>query len=288
MLLTTLNKYPILETREYRTRYGRRDTVSTKIFFLDIETSFKIAAVWGRWKQNIAMSQLIQDSYVLCWSGAWLGEDEIVSDSLHYHKAAYTADPTNDLHILQSLHRHLDAADIVVAHNGKRFDVPTVNARFIQHGMQPPSTYRVYDTLHAARRHFKFTSNRLDDLGTILQVGNKIKTDFELWSDVVLRQDKTAFDQMVEYCEQDVELLESVYMKLRPWDDRHPSTVVAGDLDTIRCNVCGSEHIHKNGSYSTNTQRYQKYKCGECGHNMRSRYAEKLSKHEKHNLLRSN
>jgi predicted PolB exonuclease-like 3'-5' exonuclease len=260
-----------------------------KILLLDIETSFLIAATFQRWQANIQMGAVLQDTYVLSWSAKWLDDEYIYSDALHYHKL-WDKEKCNDKIILESIHKLLDEADYIVAHNGARFDVTTLNSRFIQHGMQPPSTYQVIDTLRIARRAFRFSSNKLDDLGTALGVGNKIKTDFDLWMDVCVHHDTKQFDNMVEYCEQDVYLLEDVYKKLRPWDTKHPSTVVMGDLDKPRCNICTSDKVKKNGSYSTNTQRYNKFKCTACGHNMRMRYVapkDKLTKEQRHNLLRS-
>jgi len=259
-----------------------------RILIFDIETSFKIAGVWGRFNQNIGMNQLIQDMYVLCWSAKWLDDDYIYSDALHKHKRAYKKDPTNDAEILRTAWEMLDKAEYVVAHNGARFDGPIMNSRFLQHGMKPPSSYKIIDTLQVARRSFKFTSNKLDDLGKTLKVGDKMETGgFQLWKDIILNQDAKAFDKMVAYCEQDVMLLEAVYKALRPWDKKHPSTVVAEDLEKPRCNVCSSEHVVKNGSYATNTQVYQKYSCKTCGHQMRSRTADKKSKTQKNNLLTS-
>lgn len=259
-----------------------------KILLLDVETSFKIAGVWGLYKQDISMSQVLQDMHILCWSAKWLEEDYIYSDSLHYHKDLYEQDPTDDTAILENLWELMDKADYVIAHNGARFDKPIINARFIQKGLMPPSAYQMIDTLKVARRVFRFTSNRLGDLGQTLGVGGKVDTGgFQLWYDVVVNHSKKAADHMVYYCERDIELLEDVYLKLRPWDERHPSTVILGDLNSMRCNVCKSPNIKKNGSYSTNTQIYQKYKCTECGHNMRSRKAETKTADQKENLLRS-
>ena len=257
-----------------------------KILFFDIETAYIRAAVWSRWNINVNMSQVMEDWYVLCWSAAWAGEDFVMSDALHYHPAAYGANPRDDREVLQSIWNLLDEADIVVAHNGNRFDIPKLNARFIKHGMGPTSPVKVVDTLRVAKRSFKFTSNRLDDLGDYLGVGRKIPTDFKLWADIIERHDRKAFDRMVAYCEQDVQLLEDVYLKLRPWDKTHPSTV-ALDADEPRCNVCNSTRILKNGTYDTQAQRYQKFKCGDCGHNMRLKKSDKDVGKKKRKLLRS-
>lgn len=261
--------------------------VKPRILVLDIETSPKTAYVWGLWKQNVSMKQLIQDVYVLNWAAKWHGEDEVIWDALYRHPE-YKEDPTNDRAIIETMHELLDEADYVIGHNGNRFDLPTLNARFIKHGMHPPSPYQKIDTLQIARREFKFTSNRLDSLGDFLGVGRKIDTGgFELWREVVLDGNKESFKHMVDYCIQDVLLLEEVYDRLKAWDKQHPSLVSGGDLDTMQCNVCESHHIIKNGTYSTNTQTYQRYRCNDCGHTMRSRKAEKKDKNQKRNLLRS-
>lgn len=92
-----------------------------KILFLDIETAPTAAFVWGLFKQNVAINQIERDMYVLNWSARWLGEDETISDSLHWHKL-WDTDPQNDKIIVKSIWKLLDQADYVVAHNGDRFD----------------------------------------------------------------------------------------------------------------------------------------------------------------------
>lgn len=246
-----------------------------KILLLDLEISYKIGAVWGLYNQNIASNQLLQDYYVLSWAAKWLGDKKMHSDALFKHTAAYKKDPYSDREIMKTIWKLVNEADIVIAHNGAKFDIPILNARFLTHGMQPPTPYKVVDTLGIARRQFNFTSNRLDDLGKQFNVGRKIDTGgFELWRKVVQDKDLSAFKKMLAYNEQDVLLLEKVYNKLKPWDNKHPSSVIVSESQDCKCNVCGA-NVVKNGSYATNTQVYQKYKCMNCGHNMRGRKGEK-------------
>lgn len=257
-----------------------------KTLMLDLETAPITANVWRLFKENIGINQVIQDSYVLCWTAKWEHEDELISDALHYHPTLWKSDHTNDRIIMGELWKLVDEADIIVAHNADRFDIPVMNARFLAHGMHPPSPYRSIDTLKIARRKFRLASNKLDWLSRFLKIGTKVRTGgFDLWGDIIHSQDTAAFDHMVEYCEKDVELLEQVYITLRSWDDKLPAKSVNTDGKT--CNACGSDDIVKNGSYSTNTQIYQKYKCKSCGHNMRSRFGEKFDIETKHNILRS-
>lgn len=258
-----------------------------KTLLLDIETSFKIMAAWGMYNQNFNHGQIIQDKHILCWAAKWLDDDYVYYDSLHYHKL-YKKDPTDDSIIVDTLWDLVDEADLVVAHNGDKFDIKEMNTRFKLNDLPPPSSFRSIDTLKIARREFRFTTNRLDYLGELLGVGRKLDTDFSLWYDIVMKQDIKAFNKMMDYNIQDVYLLEDVYKELRPYDKKHPSTVILTDLDKPRCNVCSSDKIVKNGSYATNTGTYQKFKCGTCGHNMRSRFKDKMEKEQNYNVLKSN
>lgn len=234
-----------------------------KTLFLDIETAYYRAAVWDRYDQTVAMNQVLQEKFVLCWAAKWQDEKAIRADALHYHKKAYERDPTNDKTILKTIWQLLDEADYVVAHNGKKFDVRILNARFALHGLPPPSPYTVIDTLLLARKTFKFTSNRLDDLAQALGVGQKVSTDFGLWKAIVERQDRKAFDKMVVYNKQDIRILEGVYDKLKAWH-RHPST------DNGECPACQSSRLQKRGEQRTATGVFQRYHCQDCGHWSRS------------------
>jgi len=260
----------------------------SNILLLDIETAYKKAAVWSPKQDYIAPNQMLSDFYVLCWSAKWIGDTYIYSDALHYDKPRYKKDPTDDYSVLETVWEMLDKAEYVVGHNMRNFDRKSLNARFIQQGMRPPSPYMVIDTLEIARREFKFTYNRLDSLAIALGVGKKIDTGgFDLWKQIIEKQDISAFNKMVKYCENDVIINEAVYGVLRTWDSRHPNATI-GDGDTRpKCNACGSRHVTKQGLKRSITQVYQQYKCQDCGHWMRAASAEKQDKESKQSKLRS-
>ena len=76
------------------------------------------------------------------------------------------------------------------------------------------------------------------------------------------------FRKMLSYNIGDVELLESVYMKLRGWDHLHPNLAIhyEDDNDTMRCGVCASTNMEPTGKHThTNANSYPLYKCGSCG-----------------------
>lgn len=204
------------------------------------------------------MNFIVKDWLILCWSAKWLGEKEIYSSSLPKHKN-YKNNRESDKYLIRPLWDLLNEADIVIAHNGIKFDRKKVNTRFVLNGMSPPSPYRMIDTLQLARREFSFTSNRLNDIGQMLGVGKKKETGgFNLWSSC-LDGDMKSWRKMEDYCRQDVRLLERVYLKLRPFHQTHPKLEFKG------CHRCGSSNVQNRGFAYTNTSKYRRYQCTDCG-----------------------
>ena len=159
----------------------------------------------------------------------------------------------------------LDESDIVIAHNGDKFDIKMLNVLFVKYHLNPPSPYRSIDTLKVARKYFRFMSNRLGDLGMKLGVGDKLDNGgFENWLGCI-NNDPQAWRKMLKYNAQDVKLLEKVYLRLRPWMDNHPPiNVLAGSPDS--CPKCGGTHLQRRGTRkSTKTGTYSRYQCQDCG-----------------------
>ena len=239
-----------------------------KILIFDIETAPIRAYVWRMWKETIGFNQIHDDWYMLTWAAKWLGEEDMYFDSNHLH-----GDCNDDTEIAKSLHAMIDEADIIVAHNAKKFDIKKMNTRFMAAGLSPPSPYRVVDTLEEARKHFAFTSNRLDALGKILGVGEKVDTGgFDLWWRC-MEGDEEAFEEMVYYNIGDIELLEKVYLLLRPWMKNHPNIGVYDDDETVSCPKCGGTTLQWRGYATTQAGRFHRFQCQSCGGWGRSRYS---------------
>jgi len=236
-------------------------TKKAKVLIFDIETSPNIGYVWSMWKQNISGSQLIQPWFVICWSAKWLFEDEVISDCVTPDEIINT----NDSRIIKRLWDLVDEADILIAHNLSRFDKKTMNTRFILQGLTPPSPYHEIDTLTHARKQFKFPHNRLDELGKYLGVGRKIDTGgFDLWKEC-MDGNQGALIKMSEYCDQDVLLLEDVYLVMRPWIKPHPNIGLYIEENISSCPSCGSGELSVEGTYETTVNSYDALKCNNCG-----------------------
>jgi DNA polymerase III epsilon subunit-like protein len=232
-----------------------------RIAYMDIETAPNLSWVWGKYEQN-ALDTLIP-SYFLCFAWKWADEKKITTYALPDYPT-YKKNKDCDKALVKDLWKLFDEADIIIAHNGDRFDVKKTYARFIYHGLKPPSPFQTIDTLKVARRHFAFDSNKLDDLGKILKVGKKLPhTGFHLWRSCMEGCAK-AWKKMRDYNAQDVRLLELVDKRLMPWQKNRPDMRLFNNSDG--CPVCESDDIQKRGySYAKTTKR-QRYNCLECGH----------------------
>lgn len=235
-----------------------------KVLIFDIETAPMTAYVWKLWDNNVSLNQIKSDWFVLSWSAKWLGAPE---NEVMYEDQRNAKKTEDDKKILKSMWKLLDEADIVIAHNGKRFDQKKLNARFILQGLQPPSTYKHIDTLTIAKSVFAFTSNKLEYLTDKLCVKyKKLKhakfSGFSLWSEC-LKGNKEAWQEMEEYNRYDVLSLEELYYKLIPWDNSINFNVFHNEDVTV-CK-CGGDSFRKAGFHYTNAGKFQKRKCKSCG-----------------------
>lgn len=237
-----------------------------KILIFDIETSPSISYTFGRFNYNIMFDQVEQEPIMLTWSAKWLYSSDILSDSITPKEVL----EANDKRIVTSLWELMDKADIVIAHYGDRFDIPMLNTRAILNGLPPYNTLRSIDTKKVASKTFKFPSNKLDALAKYFGLRGKIDTDFQLWIKC-LKGDVKAIKEMQTYNNQDVFLLEEVYLELRPYIKSHPNISVYMDTNTKVCSSCGSTNLKETDRYQyTNTGKYKIYRC-ECGAESRGR-----------------
>lgn len=256
-----------------------------KILVFDIETAPIEAVVWDIWDQNIPLSRIKKDWCVIAWAAKWLGEDP---EKTIYVDTFKQKDQRNDEKILKKLWKMLDEADFVVGHNSDRFDVPKVNARFIQLGIAPPSSYKRLDTCKLAKKHFKFTSNKLE------YITDKLCTKYKklkhgkfpgnaLW-DEFLNRNKEAQREMEIYNKYDVLSLEEAFFKILPWE----SAALFQNYHDCEIPVCtcGSIDFRKKGFHTTAAGKFQKMQCKSCGAEMRGK-ENLLSKDKKINSKRN-
>lgn len=226
-----------------------------KLLYLDIETSPLEVRTWSAYEANAL--EIMEDFIILGAAYAW--NDGKVKAT--YPNEFGPPSEESELAVLDKLWYLLDEANVVVAHNGDKFDLRKINARLVRAGFGPPSPYLTIDTLKSARRYFGFTSNRLDYLGKFLGLGGKLHhAGLGLWLACV-EGDPSAWRKMKKYNRRDVELLRDVYKVLRPWIQNHPNMGNGG-----ACSKCGSTDLMKRGvkTMKSGLQR-QQLQCNVCG-----------------------
>lgn len=237
-----------------------------KVLVYDIETAPIMGFVWSLWKQNVGLSQIVDTSFMLTWAAKWMGEKRVMSAALTKQEVL----DQDDSRIVQELADLIREADIILAHNGDRFDLPIVNARTAYHRQEPLGFVRTIDTLKLAKRDLRLPSNKLDFLGQHFLGEAKIKTDFELWKNVYFG-DRKAMKEMLAYNKQDVVLLERVFEAIKPYVTRLPRLMRASKPYEKACPQCGSEHLQRRGYYETQASVFVKLQCQDCKRYSRER-----------------
>lgn len=255
-----------------------------RILIFDLETAAATALTFGRFKVNLSQDNILENGgWILCACWRWLGEKDVHSLWLSPQEVA----ECDDSRIVASLFELYEQADAVLAHNSLGFDHKVVQARAVYHGFPALPLVKVLDTLQLARKYLKLPSNRLDAIGEFFNLGRKVSTGgIKLWADVQ-SGDKEAMAKMVEYCQQDVNLLYDVYLRTRHLG-RAGSDFNAAlyyDDEFVRCRVCGSSDVEYTGrTTETALNKFDEVRCNECGAVHRHREA-LTSKEKRKNLL---
>lgn len=236
-----------------------------RILFYDLETSLQTVAVFQLGGNDwIQPSNILQERYIICASWQWLGEDKIHAVSQLDDPARYAKDPTDDRHVVETLHAVMSEADVIVAHYGDSFDNKYVKTRALFHGLDPLPPIQTIDTKKIAKQFFYFNANNLDYIGQYLKVGKKLPHGPGLWLDIIKGGEKAvaAIKKMVVYNKGDVALLKAVYLKLRPYMPNHISRELFGN---IGCPYCGSKKFQSRGTHYALTRTYRRFQCNMAG-----------------------
>ena len=220
---------------------------------LDIETAPHLAAVWGLYDQNVAINQIIKPGYTLCWAAKWYGEKDVMFDSVL----------SGPRRMVKAIYELLADADAVCHYNGTKFDIPTLNKEFLLHKLTPPAPYKQIDLLKVARSQFRLASNKLDYVAGQLGLGGKVEhKGFDLWLGCMAKK-LDDWATMERYNKHDVVLLEQVYNRLLPWIKNHPNLSVLDGHPC--CPNCGGTRSQARGYAVSQTRRYQRFQCTDCG-----------------------
>jgi DNA polymerase elongation subunit (family B) len=235
-------------------RYKPDKKNGPNVLIWDIETLPGEFYGWGLFDPPF---EQIKPKTIACISYKWAGELDV--HRVHLSKSQLKKDPRFDKDLIEDFLKVYENVDILVAHNGDKYDSKVLAARAIINGFPPLPAKSSIDTLKLARRHFGFDSNRLNEIGKALHLGEKLHTP-KGTAISVLQGDYDALVNLMDYCDQDVLLLEAIYEKMRPYC-KLPVTFDFMGL----CINCGSDDLRKDGiAYSPNGTK-QRYYCPDCG-----------------------
>jgi len=207
--------------------------IKKKRLFFDIETSPNIGFFWqSGYKLSVPYSNIIKERAIICICYKWADENKVYSLTWDENQ--------DDKEMLEQFMAVANEASELVGHNSDKFDLPWIRTRCLFHRIPVFPTYTTIDTLKHARSRFRFNSNRLDYIAQFLNVGEKLETGFDLWKDIVLKKDKKALKQMVDYCKNDVGILEKVYNEIANYVPHKVHYGVAQTDDKCSCPECGS------------------------------------------------
>lgn len=239
----------------------KKNLAPIRRLFFDLETSYYLVPMFkGQMKSSrwTSPDHVLRDSKIICVCYKWQYEDKV-----HTIKWDKNQD---DAELVKELIKVIAQADEVVAHNGDRFDIKELRTRAVLTGNLMFPTYRTLDTLKKSRQYFNFPSNRLDYLGKALQVGRKLDHQgMSLWVDVIEHKSKSAMKTMVDYCKQDVILLEDVYTAMAPYIYHNTNFAVIKGGEKWHCPECASENVKLSHTDATPMGYIKRHmKCVDC------------------------
>jgi len=228
-------------------------TPDQKILLLDIEWRPVKAYVWRAWDENISPAQIEEDGGLLCVGAKWLGEKTVhlFSEWEHGHVG-----------MLERIHDMMSHADAIITYNGDKYDLPKLDGEFVRFDLPPRPPCTSIDCIKAVKKFGYFRSS-LAFVGPFLGIGQKLEHEgFGLWKKV-MNGDDNARNRMARYCQQDVRILEKLYLKIRAHIRNHPHMGQAGKAE---CPSCGGKHTHSRGTTRTRCFKKQRLQCQSCGH----------------------
>lgn len=206
--------------------------------YADIEVSPNIGLFWAPGsKVSISHDSIVRERAVMCICWKLEGSREV--------KKVWWDDKQDDKKLLMEFFSDPDIqdADEIVAHYGLGFDFPWLRTRILFHGLSPMPLFKFVDTKAWAAKHFYFNSNKLDYIAKFLFGEGKIKTEYNWWIDILLKNCRSTLNKMVIYCAKDVTLLERVWKKLLPHVPSETHAGVVAGLPQWTCPRTGSTKV---------------------------------------------
>lgn len=237
----------------------RGNNYPVKRLYWDLEVSPNVGLFWRPgFKVQIGPNAIVQERKIICVSWMWEWESEP-------HILVWDRE-MDDLELLRKFSDVYSEADETIAHFGDSFDLPWFMGRLAINNLPALPPIRTVDTKAWASKYFYFNSAKLDYLGAVFGFGHKLDTDFELWKDVCLKNDRSRLAYMAKYCKKDVIQLKKVHQRLSKYIKPKTHAGVAAGHDRWTCPRCASENVTKSKTkVSAAGIVSHQMQCGGCG-----------------------
>ena len=238
----------------------------------DIEVSPNIGWFWKpEHYTRIYHDNIILEGSIICICYKWAGEKQV--HALTWDKRH------NERKMLLDFITVMNMTDELVTHNGDKFDIVWIRTRCLVNGVPMMPDYTSIDTYKEAKHRFNFMSNKLSHIAKVCGLGEKLDTggaklwkqvlmgeteleNKDFWKRLLLGNNPAALRHMVDYCKQDVRLLEKVWDKMNPYI-KSKSHFGWG---TNTCPECGSSRIVVNRHrVSASGSKQVTFQCRDCG-----------------------
>jgi hypothetical protein len=210
--------------------------------YIDIEVSPALAAIW-RPGYNISVphNAVLQEGQII--TAAWQFNNSKTEGMMFDFKS--------DKKIVATIIDVMAEADQIIGQNHRRFDLKWIRTRALKHGLSMPPRYKTVDTLTLFKKYFNFASNKQDYVSKFLTGDGKLRTDFQLWLDILVNKDQMSLDYMLKYNKKDVKDLYVIYNKIKPYIESEMHVGVLNGHPKWTCATCGSYDVGHNKEYVT-------------------------------------
>lgn len=227
----------------------------------------------------ISAEKVTKKPALLSYAFKYLNGATIFSDVLTPDEAV----SRDDSRLAKGLNDLLQSCTMLVGHNIKSYDYPHVKTLSVRYGLYPLKHSRLIDTLSIARSEFNFMYNSMAELNKELGIRNKVSHEgFSLWRRCSYG-DPHALATMLEYNQGDILANEELFWKFQPYVNL-PNLSVYNDEANRNICWCGCENFVKSGYWTTETSRFERLSCSNCGSFVRGKKSI-LSKEKKDTLL---
>ena len=237
-----------------------------RILLVDLELTFGIYYAYpSKREQYLSDKNIKHDQFCTCAAWKWSHENKTYSLDITQDKKRFKKNFRDDFIIAKRLHEIMEEADVIVAHNGDKFDILHANTLFRKHKLGPIPLRKSIDTLKMAKKYFAFPGNSLDSLAK--RFGSKGKNQKPDWKKMT-EGDKQEIIIAAKYCKNDVIELEKVFNEIKPYIHNFPTLRKRSEY-AHECECCSSKRLRYKGRDFDGKKMYNRYKCIECGHPMR-------------------